>query len=221
MLVEEGLAHHPYFGLERWKPSVCLGGRDITVCGATCWAEAEKSRRTSKPRKIKRNLDFSKDLKKERRVSQWVRLLYGDFPPFLFSVFPKTENLKRCSDCIFNVWHCTTVVTAVLNHRFPLCHSACLSWAFCVMAVEKCMSNKLLIWRRAKKKKFSVRSRDGKNLRDCGLAHGDPGRSSGLVKDGRLNQKWCAAGPDSRYQGCREKCKKNNAARIKFNTSTV
>lgn len=28
-----------------------------------------------------------------------------------------------------------------------------------------------------------------KNLRDCGLAHSDPGRSSGLVKDGRLNLK--------------------------------
>lgn len=102
-LVEEGLAGHArrpacvlssYFGLERWKPAVCLGGRGITVCGATCWAEAGKSRRTSKPGKIKRNLDFSKDLKKERRVSQWARLLYGDFYPFSFFCFSKDRELK-------------------------------------------------------------------------------------------------------------------------------
>lgn len=99
-----------------------------------------------KAKEDKEKSRLSKDLKKERNVSQWACLLYGDSRSF-FPVFPKTENLKHCSDCIFNVWHCTMVVTAVLNCCFPLCNSTCLSWAFHVIVAEKRMSNKLLTWR--------------------------------------------------------------------------
>lgn len=101
-----------------------------------------------KAREDKEKSRLSKDLKKERRVSQWARLLYGDFSPsFLFFLYPKRDNLKRCSDCIFNA-HVATAAAAVFEPARPRgAVTLRLSWAFCAIVAEMCMSNKLfLLW---------------------------------------------------------------------------